>query len=433
MSLTELSILYGSVLVGCLAGGLYIGVAMGITGLVGITIIFGTSLWPSLADIVWNTSTNFSLLAIPLFILMGEIVLQGGIAARFYTGLAPWFRRVPGGLAQTNIAGCAVFSAVCGSSVATVMTIGSVALKEMRARGYKDSLTLGTLTAGGGLGILIPPSIPMIVYSSMTNESVIQLFMAGIIPGILLALSFSIFVGIRALRNPSLVPSGESSSLEVKDGSLLRDAMPVILLVGGVIAGMYGGIVTPTEASALGALLAMIIAYCYGGFTPKTLATALSNTITSSAVIMFITICAQILQYGIVVTGFGKEITATIVALDLSPLIFFVILLIIYIVLGMFMDGLSMMLVTVPLIYGPMVAMGFDGVWIGVLLVLMIELGAITPPVGLNLFAVQSISPQTKLSTIGWSSFPYCFIIIAFAFTCYAFPEIILWLPGTLH
>lgn len=212
----------------------------------------------------------------------------------------------------------------------------------------------------------------------------------------------------------------------------MRDALPVVLLVGGIILGMYAGMVTPTEASAFGVLLTILIAAYYGSLT-FALQAALTNTIISSAVIMFITICAQILQYGIVVTGFGKEVSAYLVSINLSPFVFFCILLVIYTILGMVMDGLSMMLVTVPLIYAPMIAMGFNGVWLGILIVLMIELGAITPPVGLNLFAIQSISPQTKLATIARSSLPYCFIIVAFAFLTYAFPAIVTWLPGTLR
>lgn len=432
MSWSELVILYSLVLVGCLAGGVYIGVAMGLAGLLGITAMFGTSLWQTVGDIVWNTSTSFTLVAIPLFILMGEIILQGGVANRFYSGLAPLFRYIPGGLAQTNIAGCAVFSAVSGSSVATAMTVGSVAIGEMRKRGYKDSLTMGTLTAGGSLGILIPPSIPMIVYASMTHESVIDLLMAGIVPGILLALLFSIYVGIRALLDPTLVPSKESEAAS-PEGNALRDAMPIILLVGSVILGMYTGMFTATEASAVGVLLSAVIAFYYGGLTWDAINTSFANTVVSSAVIMFIVICAQILQYGIVVTGFGNGVAKFIVSLNLSPFLFFCILLLIYILLGMVMEGLSMMLITVPLIYTPMMAMGFDGVWLGILIILYIELGQIHPPVGLNLFAIQSISPQTKLSTIAWSSLPYCFIIIAFAFIIYAFPAIVLWLPNTLR
>ncbi|HWK66414.1 MAG TPA: TRAP transporter large permease [Rhizobiaceae bacterium] len=432
MSWNELVVLYALVIVGCLAGGVYIGVAMGLAGLVGITAMFGTDLWESIGGIVWNNSTNFTLVAIPLFILMGEIILQGGVATRFYTGLSRVFRHVPGGLAQTNIAGCAVFSAVSGSSVATAMTVGSVAVGEMRKRGYKDSLTMGTLTAGGSLGILIPPSIPMIVYASMTHQSVIDLLMAGIVPGILLAVLFCVYVGVRATFNPSLVPSRESA-LEESDANAIRDSLPIIVLVGGVIIGMYVGAFTATEASAVGVVLSAIIAFYYGGLTWTAVKTSFKNTVMSSSVIMFITICAQILQYGIVVTGFGDGVAKFITGLNLSPFVFFCILLLIYVILGMLMEGLSMMLVTVPLIYAPMTAMGFDGVWLGILIILYIELGQIHPPVGLNLFAIQSISPQTSLSTIAWSSLPYCGIIIAFAFLIYLVPEIVLWLPQTMR
>jgi C4-dicarboxylate transporter, DctM subunit len=432
MSWNELFILYSLVIVGCLAGGVYIGVAMGMAGMVGITAMFGTDLWESIGGIVWNNSTNFTLVAIPLFILMGEIILQGGVATRFYTGLSRVFRYVPGGLAQTNIAGCAVFSAVSGSSVATAMTVGSVAVGEMRKRGYKDSLTMGTLTAGGSLGILIPPSIPMIVYASMTHVSVIDLLMAGIVPGILLALCFSFYVGIRAILDPSLVPPKELAVGE-NEGNLIRDSLPIIFLVGGVILGMYTGAFTATEASAVGVTLSALIAFYYGGLTWTALKTSFQNTVISSSVIMFITICAQILQYGIVVTGFGDGVAHFITDLDISPFVFFCILLVIYVVLGMLMEGLSMMLVTVPLIFTPMTAMGFDGVWLGILIILYIELGQIHPPVGLNLFAIQSISPQTSLSTIAWSSLPYCAIIIAFAFLIYLVPDIVLWLPNTMR
>ncbi|MDQ6436968.1 TRAP transporter large permease [Mesorhizobium sp. LHD-90] len=432
MSWNELVLIYSLVIVGCLAGGVYIGVAMGLAGVVGITAMFGTSLWQSIGGIVWNNATNFTLVAIPLFILMGEIVLQGGVAARFYTGLSRVFRFIPGGLAQTNIAGCAVFSAVSGSSVATAMTVGSVAVGEMRKRGYKDSLTMGTLTAGGSLGILIPPSIPMIVYGSMTHQSVIDLLMAGIVPGIVLSLLFCIYIGVRAVMDPSLVPPREQEVADI-GGNALRDSVPIILLVGGIIVGMYTGAFTATEASAVGVVLAAAIAWYYGGLTYEAIAVSFSNTVVSSAVIMFITICAQILQYGIVVTGFGDGVARFIVDLNFSPFVFFCILLIIYILLGMVMEGLSMMLITVPLIYAPMIAMGFDGVWLCILIILLIELGQIHPPVGLNLFAIQSITPSTPLSTIAWSSLPYCFIIIAFAFLIYAFPGIVLWLPESMN
>ena len=201
MGWVQLLLIYLLLLGGCMAGGASIGAAMGLVGIVGVTLASGTALWPSFGDIIWNTTTNFTLVSIPLFILMGELILQGGIATRFYTGITPFFRRVPGGLAQTNIFGCAIFAAIAGSSVATALTVGTVAVGEMRKRGYDDRLTLGTLTAGGCLGILIPPSIPLIVYGSITQTSVVALFMAGVVPGLALALIFSAYVAVRVAVN----------------------------------------------------------------------------------------------------------------------------------------------------------------------------------------------------------------------------------------
>jgi len=430
MSWTEALFLHALVLIGCLIGGVNIGAAMGIAGLVVVTITSGVNLWPTLGDLVWNTTTDFNLAAVPLFILMSELVLQSGIASRFYTGIAPWFRRVPGGLAQTNIAGCAVFSAVAGSSVATSLTIGSVAIKEMRARGYSDSLTLGTLTAGGGLGILIPPSIPLLVYGSMTQESVIDLFAAGMIPGILLAVFFSIYVGILATVRPSLTPRRDS--FDNTGSSVLRDSVPIILLIGGVIGGMYAGIVTPTEAAGLGALLAAVIAVAYRQLNWRAVKQALRNTLLTSAVIMFITVCAQILNYSVITSGIGRGVTEWLVGLSLDPFLFFCLLILIYLIIGIFIDGLSIMLLTVPVLYVPLTAMGYNGVWLGIIMVIFIELGLLSPPVGMNLFAVQSIAPGSTLADVSWSSLPYCLIMIGFALLLYAFPQIVLWLPAVL-
>ena len=430
MSWTEALFLHALVLIGCLIGGVNIGAAMGIAGLVVITITSGVNLWPTLGDLVWNTTTDFNLAAVPLFILMSELVLQSGIASRFYTGIAPWFRRVPGGLAQTNIAGCAVFSAVAGSSVATSLTIGSVAIQEMRARGYSDSLTLGTLTAGGGLGILIPPSIPLLVYGSMTQESVIDLFAAGMIPGILLAVFFSIYVGILATVRPSLTPRRDS--FDNTGSNVLRDSVPIILLIGGVIGGMYAGIVTPTEASGLGALFAAVIAAAYRQLNWRAVKQALRNTLLTSAVIMFITVCAQILNYSVITSGIGRGVTEWLVGLSLDPFLFFCLLILIYLIIGIFIDGLSIMLLTVPVLYVPLTAMGYNGVWLGIIMVIFIELGLLSPPVGMNLFAVQSIAPGSTLADVSWSSLPYCLIMIGFALLLYVFPQIVLWLPAVL-
>jgi tripartite ATP-independent transporter DctM subunit len=430
MGWTEALTIYGLTLIGCIAGGVGIGAGMGLVGMLAVTLASGTLLWPTFGDIVWNTTTNFSLVSIPLFILMGELILQSGISGRFYSGIAGLFRRVPGGLAQTNIAGCAIFSAIAGSSVATALTVGTVAIKEMRQRGYADSLTLGTLTAGGCLGILIPPSIPLIVYGSMTQESVIDLFMAGIIPGIALALIFSIYVSVRVFFQPSLVPKDDGVRLEA--GRSIRDSFPIIFLIAAVIGGMYAGVVTPTEASGFGCLIALVLAVLYRDLTWARLNLALTNTVLTSAVIMFIVINAQILNFAIVSSGIGRGLAGWLADLQVTPLIFFCILLVIYLIIGMFIDGLSIMLLTVPLLYPSFSALGFNGVWVGVILVVFIELGALTPPMGLNLFAIQSIAPGRTLSDVAMASMPYCFLIVAFCFLLYAFPGIALWLPAAL-
>lgn len=430
MSWTDALLIYGLTLVGCIMGGVSIGASMGFVGMLGITLASGMMLWPTFGDIVWNTTTNFNLVSIPLFVLMGEIILQSGISGRFYSGIAGLFRRVPGGLAQTNIVGCAVFSAIAGSSVATALTVGTVAVREMRARGYADTLTLGTLTAGGCLGILIPPSIPLIVYGSMTQESIIDLFMAGVVPGILLAFIFSIYVAARVYVTPGLVPKSTTEKVDLWLAA--KNALPVLSLVAAVIGGMYAGVVTPTEASGFGSLLALLIALSYRELTLDGFGRALRNTVLTSAVIMFVTINAQILNFAIVSSGIGHGLAQWLAGLQIAPLLFFCVLLLIYLVIGMFIDGLSIMLLTVPLLYPSLATLGFNGVWVGIILVVFIELGALTPPMGLNLFAVQSIVPDRSLGDVAAASAPYCILIIAFAFLLYAFPEIALWLPAAM-
>lgn len=430
MGWTDALLIYGLTLIGCIAGGVSIGASMGFVGMMGVTLASGTMLWPTFGDVVWNTTTNFNLVSIPLFVLMGELILQSGIATRFYSGIAGLFRHIPGGLAQTNIFGCAVFSAIAGSSVATALTVGTVATREMRTHGYSDTLTLGTLTAGGCLGILIPPSIPLIVYGSMTQESIIDLFMAGIVPGLALAGLFSIYVMARVWLQPSLVPAKPVGKVEYMRAA--RDSFPIILLIGAVIGGMYAGVVTPTEASGFGSLLALLLALAYRELTPQGFRRALRNTVLTSAVIMFVTINAQILNFAIVSSGIGHGLAEWLAHLQISPLLFFCVLLAIYLVIGMFIDGLSIMLLTVPLLYPSLATLGFNGVWVGIILVVFIELGALTPPMGLNLFAIQSIVPDRTLGDVAVASLPYCGIIIGFSFLLYAFPQIALWLPAVM-
>lgn len=424
--------LYGLMLLVCLLDGIGIGVTIGLVGIVGITLVSGTDLWLSLGDIVWNTTNSFTLVSIPLFVLMGEIILRSGVAGRFYSGVAVLLRWLPGGLAQTNIFGCAIFSAIAGSSVATAMTVGSVAIPEMRKHGYSDQLTLGTLTGGGCLGILIPPSIPMIVYASMTQVSLLDLFMAGVVPGLTLAGIFMVYVAVRVKLNPALAPVSKERPTREQVARAALDALPIIGLIAAVIGSMYAGIVTPTEAAALGCLFALLLAAGYRELNRARLMMALRNAVITSGVVMFITINAQILNFAIVSSGIGDGLAHMLVNLGLSPFVFFLFLLVVYLVIGMFIDGLSIMLLTVPLLYSSFQAMNFDGVWTGVMIVIFIELGALTPPMGLNLFAVQSIASDTSLGKIARASMPFALMIVAFAFLLYAFPGIALWLPSVM-
>lgn len=428
----ELALLiYGVLLFALLAFGAAIGSVMGFVGIVGITAVAGTSLWPSFGDVVWNTTNSFTLIAVPLFVLMGEIIVRSGVSPRFYRGLARLIGGMKGGMAQSNIVGCAIFAAISGSSTATALTIGTVALPEMRKRGYSDDLTLGTLTGGGCLGILIPPSIPLVIYATVVQESLIDLFMAGVVPGILLAVLFMIYVRVLVTLRPALAPDLRGTS-GMALLPALASCLPVAALILAVIGGMYFGIVTPTEAGALGCALALLLAVLHRELTWRSLWQALGSTVVTTAVVIFIMMNSQVLSYALTISGIGAALSGGLKAMQLDPFLFFCCLVVLYAVLGMFIDGISMMLLTVPVLFPAIVAAGFDLVWFGIIMVVLIELGQLTPPMGLNLFAIQSIAGNVSLGRIAWSSAPYALIITAFCFLLYAAPEIALWLPRSM-
>jgi C4-dicarboxylate transporter DctM subunit len=425
-------LLYGVLIGVLLFGGVLIGTTIGIVGIVGVTLASGMRLWPTLGDIIWNTATSFTLVAIPLFVLMGEIILRSGLARRFYGGIADLLAGLPGALAHTNIVGCAAFSALAGSTVATALTVGTVAVPEMRRRGYNDALTLGSLTGGGCLGILIPPSIPMIVYASITQTSVLSIFMAGVLPGLLLAAVFLLYIAIRVRLQPGLAPQGDDGEPRRPRLLGLRDSLPVGGLIVAVIGSMYFGIVTPTEAAAFGCLLSLLLGLAYRDLGLAELVLALRNAVVTSCVVMFITIFAQFLSFAVVTSGVSRGLSDALATAGIGPFPFFCLLVLIYGVIGMFIDGLSIMLLTVPVLFPVFQVMGYDPVWMGVVLVMLIELGALTPPMGLNLFAVQSIS-NAPLGVIGRSSLPYALIILSCCFLLYLAPQIALILPQMMR
>jgi C4-dicarboxylate transporter DctM subunit len=422
--------LYFGVMLALLFGGVWIAVSLGAAGVFGIWMV-RPALLGGIESVVWNTVDSFVLTAVPLFLFMGAIILHSGISARFYRSLAIWLTGVPGGLAQANIAACSIFAALCGSSVATAAAVGAIAIPEMKKRGYGIRPTTGTLAAGGTLGILIPPSIPFIIYGSTVGESVGKLFIAGIVPGIMMALAFMLFLGIQARFIPDQLPaSSERPTLRERMAGLF-DLVPVVGLILVVIGGIYAGLMTPTEAAGIGAAGAVVVAALYHGLTFDVLRRSLLDTLRTNAMILFIVIGAQILSFALVSAGIPRAIVATINALDAAPYMVLLLVVVMYLILGCLVDALSLMLLTLPVVHPVMMAAGFDPIWFGVVLVILLEIGLITPPVGVNLFVIQGMA-DTTLGEVSWGSLPYVLLLLGGVLVLTLVPDIALWLPRKL-
>jgi tripartite ATP-independent transporter DctM subunit len=411
--------------------GQWIAFALGAAGVLLIAVAKGMVGLESVSSIVWNTSNSYILIAIPLFVLMGEIILRSGLSTHFYKGMGRLISWMPGRLLHANISACALFAAICGSSVATAATIGTVAVPELVQRKYNRRLVYGSIAAGGTLGILIPPSIPMILYGALVNESVARLFMAGVAPGLLLACLFSVYIGIRAIFSPGLAPAQELPS----DKSAAREVLyviPVLALMIVVLGSIYTGIATPTEAAALGVVGALCLAALGRQLTFEALGMAIMSAIRTASMLMLIVIGAQLLSAAITYTGVSRGVSEWIFALGLSKWEFFASLVVLYIVLGCFVEGITMIYLTLPVLYPAIVKFGFDPIWFGVVLVVLIELGQIHPPLGLNLFTIQSIAPDAELSDIVLGALPFVVIILLMILLLCFFPGLALWIPNSL-
>jgi tripartite ATP-independent transporter DctM subunit len=377
----------------------------------------------------WGSMDSFTLSAIPLFILMAEILQESKLSLRVYRGLSILVAWMPGGLLQTNIAGCAIFAAISGSSVVTAASIGRVALPELQRRNYSPRLSAGSLAAGGTLGILIPPSIAMIVYGTFTETSVAKLFMAGVMPGLLLTAMFMAYIAAHAWLVPSVNPTAAKQHSWREILTAFLDVIPFVVLIGGTIGSIYSGLVTPTEAAAVGCGLAMIIARFWGEFNARVLHHALQSTVRVCGNILFIVYAAFVFSYAISYAGVGEQITQFLVGLKLSRLAFFGALFVLYTVLGCLVESLGMIVVTVPLLYPVLLQYGVDPIWFGVILVLFIEMGQISPPIGINLFVIQSIW-NGKLSDVVVGTIPFHLIMFVLLGLLLLFPDIAMWLPG---
>jgi len=416
------------VFLGLLCGGMWIPFAIGITG-VGLIIIHGgIDHLNSLGLVSWGSVNSFTLTAIPLFIFMAELLLTSGVSDRFYKGLSKLVRGLPGGLLQTNIAGCSLFAAISGSSVATAAAIGTVAIPQLNERKYDLSMSCGSLAAGGTLGILIPPSIALILYGTFTETSIGKLFIAGLIPGILLSLTFMFYIGVRTRLNRDLAPR-EVISVSFRESlEAAANLLPFMFLMAIVLGGIYLGMTTPTEAAAIGAFAAFFISWIFGDLTISRFGTAIRQTIQISCSLLFIVLAAYIFSYGVEDAGLGTELAQWMTSLGLSKFWFLALLFLVYAIMGCVIDSIGIIVLTVPLVYPVLLEMGINPVWFGIVLVLFIELGQITPPLGINIFVIQGISKAT-LGTIVRGTAPYYVIIILFIILVSFVPEIVLFLP----
>lgn len=417
-----------------MGSGLYI--ALALSG----AAIFGLHFFSDTGNLVgaamYNMITSYTLAAVPMFIFMGEIILRTGLSQRLYNGVSRWTRIIPGGLVHSNILSCSLFAAVSGSSVATAATIGTVAYTEQREKGYEPTIITGSLVAGGTLGILIPPSLIMIIYGSFVGASVARLFIGGIIPGIILASLFMIYIFISFVSNPSLGPPRQAINPKqyIIDAIIsVKDIWPTLLLIVAIMGGIYTGIMTPTEASAIACLLAIVLALVLRRLNFETIKKAAVNAIRTTSMLLFITLGGYLLSQALSMAKIPAQLCTIIAATGLERHWIWIGVIFVYLLLGCFMEGIAMMVMTLPVTFPLMIdVLGYNPIWFGVLLTILVECALITPPVGLNLYVISNIAKDTTLARIIKGSFPFFLIILVGIALFTFFPDLVLFLPGQM-
>lgn len=411
-----------------LSAGIWVGFSLFIVGFIGMTFFGTLPAGNNMASSVWATIEKWEYVALPLFILMGEILYRSGISEKLFKSLVPWLHRLPGGLLLMNIIACTLFAAVSGSSAATTATVGRITLAEFEKLGYDRRLAIGSLAGAGTLGFLIPPSLIMIVYAILAEVSIGKMFMAGILPGLLLAGVYSGYIIYRGLKNPEIAPQIQDSYTWGERVVALKDLAPTLLLILMVLGSIYAGIATPTEAAALGVFGATLFAFINRQMNLKILFECLIGAVKTNAMIMMIVMGAGFLSRVMGFLGIPAAITQTITELNLSPYMLMLYLGGFYIVLGCLLDGFSIVVMTLPIAL-PMVTMaGFDPIWFGIYLVLMVEVSQITPPVGFNLFVIQGLTGEPILK-IARYALPFFFLMLFTTVILTLFPQIALFLP----
>jgi tripartite ATP-independent transporter DctM subunit len=408
-------------------GGVWIFLSLLITGCLGIMVFIGQDPGQIVTKVAFGTTESFTLTCLPLFVLMGEILFRSGVSDRFYNGVAVLLERIPGRLLHTNIFACTIFAAVSGSSAATCATIGTVAVPTLKELGYEKGISLGSLAGAGTLGFLIPPSIVLIIYGSMTAQSIGQLFLAGVLPGAMVSGLFMSYILIRAILNPRLTPGARHYTYrDVFKG--LAQIIPTGLLIFCILGLIYLGVTTPTEAGAIGVAGALAVTALYKKMSWNAIREASLGAVRTTCMIMFIIVGASVVSVTLSYLRIPQQLAATVGALGLSKYVMFTIICIIYIGLGCLFDGASMMVLTLPIVFPLIVTLGFHPIWFGITLTILIEVAQITPPVGFNLYILQNISGE-KIELIIRNSFPFFLIMLGSVILLILFPEVTLWLP----
>jgi C4-dicarboxylate transporter, DctM subunit len=415
-----------------LGSGVWIGLTLSGVAWIGMQLFSSRAAGDAMAVTIWGSASSWTLTALPLFVWMGEILFRTRLSQDMFRGLAPWMQALPGRLLHVNVVGCAIFAAVSGSSAATCATIGKMSLPELKKRGYPDGISIGSLAGAGTLGLLIPPSIIMIVYGVSAEVSIAQLFIAGVLPGVMLALLFSGYLVFWALRHPTLVPPRDPVLPLAAKLRESRHLIPVVLLIAAVLGSIYSGVATATEAAALGVLGSLIISATQGTLTWQTFTGSLMGGTRLYCMIALILAGAAFLTLCMGYIGLPRHLAEWIATLGLSQWQLLAVLLLFYLLLGCFLDGISMVVLTMGVVLPTVQAAGIDPLWFGIYIVLVVEMAQITPPVGFNLFVLQAMTKRE----IGWIArvtLPFFFLMVAAVALIYVFPQIVTWLPQQMQ
>tara|TARA_B100001540_G_C15786937_1_gene633667 strand:+ start:188 stop:1498 length:1311 start_codon:yes stop_codon:yes gene_type:complete len=423
-----LTIFFISVLLFFLGSGIWVALSMIGVSAIGMMLFTSRPVGDAMATTIWGTSSSWTLTALPLFVWMGEILFRTRLSENLFKGLSPWMQKLPGGLIHVNVVGCALFAAISGSSAATVATVGKMSIPELRKRKYPEKILLGSLAGSGTLGLLIPPSIILIIYGVAVQESIAKLFIAGIVPGIMIALIFMSYVIIWSLLNKKNMPKILENYSFLEKIKRSKQLLPVILLIFAVIGSIYTGIATATEAASLGVVGALILSYFQKSLNLDTFKSSLLGATKTSCMIAFILAGSTFLSLAMGFTGLPRNLAVWIQSMDLSPYVLIFVLMIFYIILGMFLDGISAVVLTMAIIEPMIRQAGFDMIWFGIFLVIVVEMAQITPPVGFNLFVLQGMANK-DMGYIAKSAFPLFLLMVLAVILVVLFPEIALWMP----